>query len=388
MFRSKRSALVRRLWRCSRVVATPADQNADSKNRSEESELEKDFKATAQSFLKRLKESQLEQLVEAVESRGGDHTDCVLFPQGEIRLGRRTVDPHVLCCQLFRWPDVKHVGELKKLYFNCKSSRASGDETNSGHVCCNPYHLSRLCRPESPPPPYSRYPVKRPQDEETHKAGLSSASHTSMLDKRDWTNESTETGNTPTELQEPYAPHSDAEEDELHRRRHWCNVAYWENRTRVGRMYTVFNDHVNIFLELPHGNGFCLGLLHRENRSEPVVRTRMKIGCGLTLSLESDGVWAYNRSNYALFVNSLTLNWPPSRTFRVCRIEPGFSLKIYDFAKSKLLELDKREPQPPDGPINTRSIQISFIKGWGPRYSRQFITSCPCWLEVILSPPR
>lgn len=153
-------------------------------------------------------------------------------------------------------------------------------------------------------------------------------------------------------------------------------------------MYTVFNDHVNIFLELPHGNGFCLGLLHRENRSEPVVRTRMKIGCGLTLSLESDGVWAYNRSNYALFVNSLTLNWPPSRTFRVCRIEPGFSLKIYDFAKSKLLELDKREPQPPDGPINTRSIQISFIKGWGPRYSRQFITSCPCWLEVILSPPR
>lgn len=43
---------------------------------------------------------------------------------------------------------------------------------------------------------------------ETHKAGLSSASHASMLDKRDWTNESTEAGNTPTELQEPYAPHS------------------------------------------------------------------------------------------------------------------------------------------------------------------------------------
>lgn len=364
--------------------ASPADPHGDSKN-SNESEIEKEFKATAQSFLKRLKESQLEQLVEAVESNGGDHTDCVLFPQGEIRLGRRTVDPQVLCCQLFRWPDVKHVGELKRLHFNCKSSRASGDDTNSGHVCCNPYHLSRLCRPESPPPPYSRYPFKRPQEEDegTPKEGVS-ASPSSNMERR----ESTETGNTPTERQEPYAHHSDAEDGETQHRRHWCNVAYWENRTRVGRMYTVFNDHVNIFLELPHGNGFCLGLLHRDNRSEPVLRTRMKIGCGLTLSLESDGVWAYNRSNYALFVNSLTLNWPPSRTFRVSRIEPGFSLKIYDFAKSKLLELDKREPQPPDGPINTRSIQISFIKGWGPRYSRQFITSCPCWLEVILSPQR
>lgn len=44
---------------------------------------------------------------------------------------------------------------------------------------------------------------------ETHKPGLSSASQASMLDKQDWNHESTETGNTPTELQpEPYAPYS------------------------------------------------------------------------------------------------------------------------------------------------------------------------------------
>lgn len=171
-------------------------------------------------------------------------------------------------------------------------------------------------------------------------------------------------------------------------RRHWCHIAYWEHRCRVGRMYAVFDESVNIFYELPHGDGFCLGLLNRDERSESVRRTRTKIGCGLTLFKEEDGVWMYNRSNYALFVNSPTLDLPQSRTLTVHKLQPGFSIKIYDYIKSEILELTRREPEPPDGPTDPNAIRISFIKGWGPRYSRQFITSCPCWIEVILSKPR
>ncbi|XP_030842694.1 mothers against decapentaplegic homolog 6 [Strongylocentrotus purpuratus] len=371
MFRSRRSALVRRLLR-SRVGCTHGNDSGSSADR--ESEAETDLKAAANSFLKRLKEKQLELLLEALESRGGTHTNCVPISKGE--LGRRTVAPHVLCCQLFRWPELKHGSELKRLKFCCEISQ-QGDEESSGTVCCNPYHISRLCRPESPPPPYSRIAFERSKTQETEE----DAPVTSPVEF----GQSTETGNTPTERRQPYANSSGVDATNGNRR-HWCHVAYWEHRTRVGPMYSVFTDSVNIFYDLPHGDGFCLGLLKREGRPESVAKIRQKIDYGLSMSREEDGVWIYNRSNYALFVNSPS---PHSRTFTVHKLSPGFSIKIYDHAKSKLLELMHRESEPPDGPVDPNSIRISFIKGWGPHYSRQFITSCPCWIELIMTaPPR
>ena len=146
MFRSRRSTLGRRLLR-SRVGCAHGNDSGSSADR--ESEAEADLKAAANSLLtKRLKEKQLELLLEAVESRGGTQTSCVPISKGELKLGRsgRTVAPHVLCCQLFRWPDLKHGNELKRLTFCCESSRQNDEET-SGTVCCNPYHISRLCRP-------------------------------------------------------------------------------------------------------------------------------------------------------------------------------------------------------------------------------------------------
>ncbi|XP_063952864.1 mothers against decapentaplegic homolog 6-like isoform X2 [Lytechinus pictus] len=190
MFRSRRSALVRRLLR-SRVGCTHGNDCGSSADR--ESEAETDLKAAANSFLKRLKEKQLELLLEAVESRGGTQTNCVPISKGE--LGRsRTVAPHVLCCQLFRWPELKHGSELKRLKYCCEVSQ-QGDEESSGTVCCNPYHISRLCRPESPPPPYSRIAFER------SKTQAEEASVTSPVEY----GQSTETGNTPTERRQPYA---------------------------------------------------------------------------------------------------------------------------------------------------------------------------------------
>ena len=111
------------------------------------SEPDQDFKSAAHSFLKKLKDQQLELLLEAVEGKGTAQTSCVLFPKGEIRLGRgRTVLPHVLCCQLYRWTDIRHDAELKRLQYCCQTNKEK-DPDASGTVCCNPYHLSRLCRP-------------------------------------------------------------------------------------------------------------------------------------------------------------------------------------------------------------------------------------------------
>ena len=168
------------------------------------------------------------------------------------------------------------------------------------------------------------------------------------------------------------------------RKPYWCNVAYWELRQRVGRLLTVSEPTINIFQELPHGDGMCLSVLQQVTKNDNVKRTREKIGFGITLSREGDGVWLFNRSSNPVFVNSPTLDIPNSRTLVVKRIPPGYCIKMFDYELSEVLERT-RDPQLLDGPFDPNTIRISLAKGWGPRYSRQFITDCPCWLEVLLN---
>ncbi|KAM6058510.1 mothers against decapentaplegic homolog 6 [Chlamydotis macqueenii] len=326
--------------------------------------LEQELKAVTYSLLKRLKERSLDSLLEAVESRGGMPGGCVLVARTELRLGGQAAPPHLLLGKLFRWPDLQHPAELKPLC-DCQSFGAADGPT----VCCNPYHFSRLCGPESPPPPYSRL---SPNDEQK------------PLDLSDSTLSYTETEATNSPNVTP-GDFSDASTSpDAVKRSHWCNVAYWEHRTRVGRLYTVYEQSVSIFYDLPQGNGFCLGQLNLENRSETVRRTRSKIGYGILLSKEPDGVWAYNRSEHPIFVNSPTLDIPNCRTLIVRKVMPGYSIKVFDYEKSCLLQ-HTADLDYADGPYDPNSVRISFAKGWGPCYSRQFITSCPCWLEILLS---
>lgn len=101
-------------------------------------------------------------------------------------------------------------------------------------------------------------------------------------------------------------------------------------------------------------------------------------------------VWAYNASNFPIFVNSPTLDDPQSpRSLVVKKVPPGYSIKIFDYARAELLERTKaRSMLLNDGPFDPCSVRISLAKGWGPNYSRQFITSCPCWLEILLGARR
>ena len=127
MFRSKRSALVKRLWK-NRIL-----QNETKCEISTDIELE--AKSVAQSMLKRLKEKQLETLIASIESKGGEKTGCVLLPNADLRLGKRSVAPHVLCCQVWRWPDLLSSARLKRLA-HCES------EDDPAYICCNPFHWS------------------------------------------------------------------------------------------------------------------------------------------------------------------------------------------------------------------------------------------------------
>uniref|UniRef100_A0ABI8AGW7 Mothers against decapentaplegic homolog n=1 Tax=Felis catus TaxID=9685 RepID=A0ABI8AGW7_FELCA len=308
--------------------------------------LEQELKTVTYSLLKRLKERSLDTLLEAVESRGGVPGGCVLVPRADLRLGGQPAPPQLLLGRLFRWPDLQHAVELKPLC-GCHSFAAAADGPT---VCCNPYHFSRLCGP----------------------------------DLSDSTLSYTETEATNSLITAP-GEFSDASmSPDATKPSHWCSVAYWEHRTRVGRLYAVYDQAVSIFYDLPQGSGFCLGQLNLEQRSESVRRTRSKIGFGILLSKEPDGVWAYNRGEHPIFVNSPTLDAPGGRALVVRKVPPGYSIKVFDFERSGLLQQGP-EPDAADGPYDPNSVRISFAKGWGPCYSRQFITSCPCWLEVLLN---
>ncbi|XP_015120179.1 uncharacterized protein LOC107043270 isoform X2 [Diachasma alloeum] len=224
---------------------------------------------------------------------------------------------NLLACQMWRWPDLSQSKDLKKLPV-CHSAM------DSSYVCCNPYHWSRLCKPEH------------------------------NEDKKEW-----------------------------------CTLAYWELGGRVGRLYPVEASTISVFDSLHDGDGLCLASLAQNHGSSAAVRrTRQKIGLGLMLSQESDGVWAYNRSDTPIFVNSPTLDDPESRTLLVYRVPPGFCLNIFDRSKRPNVRLSYGDSLNSTGPVDANSVRISFAKGWGPKYSRQEVTSCPCWLEVLLAPCR
>lgn len=110
-------------------------------------------------------------------------------------------------------------------------------------------------------------------------------------------------------------------------------------------------------------------------------KIRSKIGLGVTLSLESDGVWLYNRSQEPVFVSSPALDAAAAKALLVWRVAPGHCLCIFDpSTPPPAISL------PHVGPVDPRSVRISFAKGWGPKYSRRDVTACPCWLEVLLAP--
>jgi len=127
----------------------------------------------------------------------------------------------------------------------------------------------------------------------------------------------------------------------------------------------------------------CLALMQTETADTRVRKARDKIGLGLVLSRETDGIWVYNRSCHPIFVNHLAVVTASRRTSKIQKLHPGCSLRIFDYSWHELLKRT-REAGPGEGPSNPYCAQISFIKGWGPNYSRQTVIQCPCWIEILL----
>lgn len=121
---------------------------------------EAELKALTHSILKKIKEKQLEALLQAVESKGGARSPCLLLPsKADAKVGQQSYSLPMLLYKVFRWPDLRHSSELKRL-----SCCESYGKLNPELVCCNPHHMSRLCElgeSRSPPPPTPQPPVRK-----------------------------------------------------------------------------------------------------------------------------------------------------------------------------------------------------------------------------------
>lgn len=359
-------------------------------------------------LFRHLRDNQLQMLLTAVKSDGldaGTANNCVLVPR-RCSAGSNTnninynnnvnnsscssssadLEPHVLCCQLWRWPLLCSASELKQLP-TCRSA------CDPIYICCNPYHWSRICQPDSPPPPYSRDNIAdriRPEDRAPSEV--------------------------PLVFRDSYPGSLTTNGDSYMSSMEWCKLAYWELSSRVGPLYAVEPMAVNVFGDIPYGDGLSLETLAKQNLNPPpeqVSKTRCKIGLGVTLAKEEGNcIWIYNRSKFSIFVNSLTLeDFSGGRS--PIRVPADYCLCVHDPSVMAAMRMtddnnanndedwsnstnynsnssfqQRSVVQPHYGPVDPNSIRISFVKGWGSRYSRQEITSCPCWLEILLSPYR
>lgn len=161
----------------------------------------------------------------------------------------------------------------------------------------------------------------------------------------------------------------------------WARIRYWEERTPIHRTYHITSSTVHVSDGPRTETGaehLCLGVLHSTDAEASIGRTRAKIGRGVCLSKEDDGIWVYNLSDHPIFVHSC--NDP----FSVRRLAPKHCVNAF----STLADLTPRKQCPCSraipGPVDHRALRISFAKGWGPGYKRLDVTQCPCWLEVLL----
>ena len=186
----------------------------------------------------------------------------------------------------------------------------------------------------------------------------------------------------------------------------WCQITYWEEKSRIGNRFNVVDNCVNVFENLPQGSGLDLSMLQNSRPNETSQKVKDNIGYGFQLTREADGIWLYNRSDVVLFAGSPTIQLGSVNLTQpvVKRLPPGNSALVYD---PNLVPDPSNEEKPGYGKNEDgmklmsggssskkvacpRSVQpfcvrISFQKGWGKNYTRMYITQCPCWVEIYLN---
>ena len=64
---------------------------------------------------------------------------------GRLQVSHRKGLPHVICCRIWRWPDLQSYHELRSDSQHCQNPFIHN--SNQREICINPYHYQRLVLP-------------------------------------------------------------------------------------------------------------------------------------------------------------------------------------------------------------------------------------------------
>ncbi|XP_063695250.1 mothers against decapentaplegic homolog 3-like [Bolinopsis microptera] len=393
------------------------------------------------SLVKKLKKTGgLDELEKAITSQGP--TLCVKIPRsldGRLQVSHRKGLPHVIYCRLWRWPDLQSHHELRALDCCEFAFHLKRDE-----VCVNPFHYQRIETPVLPPVlvprPHNldhfaiKSEFKSPgnnllenqyspgsQSDTNNNFSMSVESPPSYLSSPEPHSQPPPTAQPPTadsitsspqsvihspmtpDIRPPTSPAiphplthhnipAEFQAIQFVEPKFWCDISYYELNNRVGEAFHASESSLWIdgFTDPSNNRRFCLGQLTNINRTSPVEKCRKQIGKGIHLQYVQGEVHAVCLSDSSIFVQSQNCNqrngWHPNT---VCKIPTGCHLNIFNNTEfANLLSQSVGHGFEAVYQLARMcTFRISFVKGWGAEYSRQDVTSTPCWIEVKLNGP-
>uniref|UniRef100_A0A7E4V1D6 Mothers against decapentaplegic homolog n=1 Tax=Panagrellus redivivus TaxID=6233 RepID=A0A7E4V1D6_PANRE len=360
---------------------------------------------------------------------------CVTIPRsidGRLQVSHRKGLPHVIYCQLWRWPNVQSHHELRAIP-TCHFPYDKGSE----QICINPYHYTRVEQHMGPmilSAPSSYYNRGSPLGGGVSPSSSGSESEYSMnpmsynmaIPPGSMLNQgglgSLGYRGSPEGVGSSYMYHrltgsispsalSDDAEDVTRKlscssvqtippelritdtvdSNVWCTISYYELNSRIGEPFKVSGSEVTVdgFTDPNTGsNRICLGLLSNVNRNHLTEKTRCHIGRGVKFVCDENAVTVTNLSQTNFFVQSSNANIRDKRLrATVCRVVSDEKMVVFDFNYfNKMLEIAK-DYESAYELHKMCFIRMSFVKGWGQHYNRQEVTSTPCWIEMQLHRP-
>jgi len=340
----------------------------------------------------------------AIRSGGGRISDCIVAPHSspEIDSGKNlesSTNAVVLCYRAFLSPEITDDDLASRMVPLSWCRLADHDDDGSVQlapprkmICCNPYHYGLMVNDIA-----STSSGAIGQADEGQSGASFRQSDASLYDnveKCDLKASGDDTGffsdTSGTIASSTYGEidisndicvgnGNDAEKCQGARVKPWCHIAYWEENQRSGPLLPVTGETGLVYFDAPKPSAAIarsslrIASLNGVD-STTIKRTRGKIGLGFALFRKKGNVWLYNRSQTCIFVRSNTCFRNRDRPLR---LKPGCCCVVHQIGCSV--------PRNGGGPVESPTVLISFVKGWGRSYVRPFITCCPCWVQVIFA---
>lgn len=329
-------------------------------------------------------------------------TKCVPVPQHLANL-------RVITCRLWRWPNLSHCRELKSIDQCLYSSL-------SPYFCINPYHYENVNQSVNVSPMHSlqQNPLLTSTDpnfvggfQMQHQSGLASMNYSSENAVLNYSRRNQElvrpmqaatnsmavnSGYSTNGTYESYfqeSPSTINQSSSQSQETGWASVSYYEMNFRIGQLFVAKTSPIQIdgYMNPPASTcaRLSIGSFSNPNRTSRIEDARKHVGDGLLLWHNEGEIFIKCLSKQSLYIQSASCNILNNFSVNeVVKLTSGKILKIFsDPSFAHMLKASVAGGYEAVFQLTKIAVtRISFVKGFGPSYTRRDITNTPCWIEI------